>query len=272
MKKLINLILVIILVGATMTFTMSIFIEGVSRQVSTNLIQNELRRQLNIVVKEIQTVIPFDDQGAVDKLVLVLTEDEKVSEAIDRYTKRFIHNLAKNDSNAGIDINDEVQTLIMNHSEEFGGLLGDIINPVYKEVIVRLIVTRIDFNSYYLQGIQRVRTNLSPMQLRIVDGVDVMMANNDAFRQGSVILAISSAITLVLINKFKLRLVGVGLFVSGLLHLIMKWLIPIVLMRKVPQLSGLLSFELFIKSTYILIPIGILIMIVGQIQERRETL
>lgn len=270
MKKILNLILIILLSISTLIFTLSSLVEKGSKDITSTIVHKELETQLNQAVGEIQAIIPFDDNGSVDKLMESLKEDTEVSEAIDKYAKLFLMDLTLDTDAITTNVNEEVQTLVLKHSEEFGGLFGDVINPVYQEIIIKEIVSRIDFNSYYIKGINIAKTKLGTGQIQMVKIANQMIENSNEFRITSLILGVFISVVLLLVNKLNMKVLGLGYIVSGASLLFAYFMIPNMISTKAPQFTGVISFQSLVKNAIILLGLGIISIFLNRFKKEEK--
>ncbi|QIK69705.1 hypothetical protein G7062_05075 [Erysipelothrix sp. HDW6C] len=265
MKRLINGILIIVLMVTTFTLTSTFFIDTTSKEVSTAVVHQQLEKQVYKLVDTIQEIIPIQNDAAVETLIKRMEEDPEVSETIDKYAKQFVHDLAVAPDAITIDMNEEVQTLLLNYSNDLGDVMGDVINDKYKEVIIQEIVRRIDFNDYYKQGLGYVKDSMSPSQLSGVKLVNTVFENNETIRMMSLIVAVVTVVLMIIINIRKVwgfGTLGLGLILSGILHLIFKPIANPLIVRQISQLAGTLNYGVYTTFGLGFLIVGGLLMIV----------
>lgn len=272
MKRLINGILIIVLMVTTFTLTSTFFIDTTSKEVSTAVVHQQLEKQVYKLVDTIQEIIPIQNDAAVETLIKRMEEDPEVSETIDKYAKQFVHDLAVAPDAITIDMNEEVQTLLLNYSNDLGDVMGDVINDKYKEVIIQEIVRRIDFNDYYKQGLGYVKDSMSPSQLSGVKLVNTVFENNETIRTVSLIVAVVTVVLMIIINIRKIwgfGTLGLGLILSGILHLIFKPIANPLIVRQISQLAGTLNYGVYTTFGLGFLIVGGLLMIVFLILKPR---
>ncbi len=266
MKKLINAIVMLLLIASTLLYTTTLFVEGSMSQVSSSLIETEIETRVYAIVDEIQQIIPVQNDEAVEKLMTGIKEDPVVNETLEKYAKTFIHDLATEEGDVNMDMNQEVQDLLLTYSDELGDVMGDIINEDYKNAIIKEVVSRVDFNDYYIKAVEKVKETVSPNQMKAVQLANTVVEQTPQFKTGSLIASIVFMIILVVLNitsGFGLKQIGVALILSGLIHVVLKFAAPILLSLFVPQMNDLLGFEIFTKIGFMILGVGVVVRVIG---------
>lgn len=222
MKKTYQVILSIALIVSSLVFTTSLFIDSASKEISNQIVYHEVETAVESLVSSIGAIIPINTDEAVDDFITKLKEDPKVSATVDKYSRLFVSDLSHENMKPSVDLNTEVQALLLEYSNEIGALFGDIINPVYKEKIIRAVIERIDFNQYYEAGLSKVRTSMSPSQLRMTKIANLIFENTALVRIVSLIVLV----TVILLLFKSLFILSIGFFLSGMIHALMWLLLP----------------------------------------------
>lgn len=270
MKKILNAILMVLVVLSTLLFTTSYFVDTASQSASSTLVYMEIENRVHAIVDEIQAIIPVQNDEAVDTLIAKIQEDEHVSELIDVYAKQFIHDLASDEGHE-IDMNDEVHTLLLGFSSEFGAVMGDVINPIYKEAIIREIIVRIDFNDYYAKALDKFKATMSPSQLGLIKVTNTMSENYELYRNISIVTAILALVALIVVNLkegFGLKQIGTSFMWSGVIHFAIKFSLPLIINSKMPRFSGIFDFGVYQVAAIGLVVVGLVLRVVGSKRTR----
>ena len=248
MKKLLTLILIIVFSLSTLIYSSSFFIEQASAQLSTSLVQNQVEKQIHKVVDEINSIIPVVGNDQVEHLISTIENDPMVSETVDRYAQILIKDLAKNETNLADNINEDIHGLLYTYTDDFSDLMGDVINPVYKEQIVKNVIDKIDFNDYYDSILDKVDAQLTEKETKVLTGVNFFYENLSKIRSVSLMSAIISLVFSLLLNLSFIGVLWVLILQSSftlLLHLAVHFGSKFVLNSYLSSYNLKLDYSLF---------------------------
>lgn len=250
MKKFMTLILILVFSLSSVFYTSTFFIEESTSKLSNSLIHQQIEKQIFKITDDINSIIPIIENQQVLELVEKIEEDPRVSETVDRYAQLFISDLVSDEASLAKSINEDVQGVLYSYSNEFSDMMGDVINPDYKDRILQSVIERVDFSDYYSDLVNKVESRLSEKEVRILKSIDFYYKNLDTIRTTTLFLTLASFIVALLVN---LSLVGMlGVLASQLLtslvgHLLVHGIFKVVFERYLSAYNLNISYDLFIK-------------------------
>lgn len=200
MKKILTLLLIIVSALSAVSYSTSYFIEESSAELSSFIVQSELEYQIHRVVDEMNSIIPIVDNQRVEEVINVIKNDPKVKETIDRYAQIFIKDIAEDENNLSQIINSDVHSLLYSFVDDFSQLMGDFLNPQFKEDIIKSVIDKIDLSDYLNVLVAEVDSSLTYKDMKILNATNFFYQHLDVIRLTSLLIAISSFLFALLLN------------------------------------------------------------------------
>ena len=250
MKKIMTFLLILVFSVSSVLFTSSFFIEESTSELSSSLIHHQVEKQIYKMVDEINSIIPIIENKQVLELVQKIEEDPRVTETIDRYAQLFISDLVSDEAALVDNINQDVQGVLYSYSDDFSDMMGDVINPEYKDRIVQSVIEKVDFSDYYSALVNKVESRLSDKEVKILKGIDFYYKNLETIRNTTLFLATASFIVALLLNMSFIGLLWV-IIVQSLTslvgHLLAHGIFKLVFERYLSAYDLNVSYSLFVK-------------------------
>lgn len=273
MKKILSLLLIIIFSISAVVYSSTFFIENSASELSTSLVEKQVEKQIYRIVDEINSIIPIVQDQQVDEVIRKIENDPRVSDTIDTYSQIFIKDLVNDESNLAQNINQDVQTLLYTYTDDFSGLMGDVITPEYKNIIIEGVIEKIDFNDYYNSLRAEVDSRLSAKETKILKLVNFFYENLDSIRSTSLLLAISSFIFSLLLNISITGILWVLIlqsFASLLTHLAAHFISIQIFIRYLSAYDLSVNYSLYVNIEIFFLVILIVSLVLKAINRKSE--
>lgn len=200
MKKLLTLILILIFAASSLVYTSAIFGDKASEEISSSIVQSQIETQVNRLVKEVNSVFPMVEDANVDILLKKIENDPQTSELIDNYTRLLVKDLAQNENNVVINMNQDIKDILHTHTDEFSGLFANVVYPDYIDGIVTGLIDKVDVTGSYYSILEKIDDKLSDKESKVLKMLDFYYENIESVRNTALLLSISSFVFALVLN------------------------------------------------------------------------
>lgn len=264
MKKLMSMVLVLLFILSSLVFTNSFYVDELRTASSQAVLHKTVNTGIDTIVSEINSVVPIDQKESVEVLKTKIETDPLVNSMIDKYSLIVLHDLSNNDSETSI--NEDVHLALDTYTKEIADLTGDVISPQYREVLVKELVNRIDFDEIYHQKLGSLKENVSPNQMKLIKIMDYLFTNLNQIQQYSLGIAVLSLIAIIVVNLKDNRYfntLAIALFLAAIADGLSRIILNYGLNKYASSLNINVDLPVFSKFTFIMIALAITSKIIG---------